>query len=717
MTDKHKDEKTSELELFNGFLEESDEMLDEIEENSRRLESEPSNRNAIHAIFRAVHSLKGNSSFFDFEYVQNFCHTFENFLDLMRDKKIEAGRENTHIILEGADHLKSIFNRLHASGGRDVPLTGAEQDFLGRIEELAGPITEEEKLEKLRKELLKYFDRHKEAMEEPGSPVREIFQLMNKHAEFIVEDRRKHRMNGGTVWKHGDIDVTREYTDMRGMMEDALKGVSDQNAMSVFMNAIDSLIGKHSKEGQADIAAELENLKNDFEIFYQEEIGVDDILAETVIQVLDEYAKNLKEIKPEAEKPAAVAEEGASVEQGPEAGRRTSFVRVEEALLDVFIDHVGELITLSELFNYLQHRLESGELGGLALNFKNTNQTFRELSHQLQRSLYEIRKVPIEGALGKLPRLVRNIARETNKKIRINASGGETEIDKSLLEKIETVLVHLVRNSAGHGIESQERRAAAGKDAEGTINIKVTSDKLDLSITVSDDGAGVNLDRVRKVAVERGLLGEEAAARLGDREVVDLILRPGFSTAETVTETSGRGVGMDVLAASVHDMGGSLSLENRPGKGLKISIKMPQTYTTRIKLGLTLAVGSSAFLIPAENVRESFKARRDDVSLVEGRGEVVQRWGSIYPVIRLSELFNIEPRYEKVWDAICVLVESRDSTMCLVVDEMIGQRQIVYKQLTVKTREPNAFEGVSILDGTRMALILSVDGIVKQFLE
>lgn len=717
MTENQADERNSELELFNGFLEESDEMLDEIEENCRLLEAEPSNRNYIHAIFRAVHSLKGNSSFFDFEYIQSFCHTFENFLDLVREKKIEMGRENTHIILEGADHLKSIFNRLHASGGEDVPLTGAEQDFLGRIEELAGPVTEEEKLEKLRKELLKYFEKHKADMDEPGSPVQEIYKLMNKHAAFIVEDKRKHRMNGGVMWKYGDIDVTREYTDMRGMMEEALSGVSDQNAMSVFMNSVESLIGKHSKAGQADVVAELENLKNDFEIFYQEEIGVDEILAETVLQVLDEYAKKLTEVKPEEEKPSETAEEGAGAEREKAAGRRVSFVRVEESLLDVFIDHVGELITLSELFNYLQHRLESNELGGLALNFKNTNQTFRELSHQLQKSLYEIRKVPIEGALGKLPRLVRNIARETNKKIRLNTSGGGTEIDKSLLEKIETVLVHLVRNSADHGIEPPERRTDAGKDAEGTVNINVAADKLDLFITVSDDGAGVNVDRVRKVAVERGLLGEDAAARLGAQEALELILRPGFSTAEAVTETSGRGVGMDVLAASVHDMGGSLSLENKPGKGLKISIKMPLTYTTRIKLGLTLAVGASAFLIPAENVRESFKARREDVNMVEGRGEVVQRYGSIYPVVRLSDLFNIKPRYEKVWEAICVLVESRESTVCLVVDEMIGQRQIVYKQLTVKTREPNAFEGVSILDGTRMALILSVEGIVKQFLE
>jgi two-component system chemotaxis sensor kinase CheA len=219
--------------------------------------------------------------------------------------------------------------------------------------------------------------------------------------------------------------------------------------------------------------------------------------------------------------------------------------------------------------------------------------------------------------------------------------------------------------------------------------------------------------KVKQKAIERGIISDESA--MTNDEAVNLILKPGFSTAEAITETSGRGVGMDVLATSVEDMGGALAMSNKPGQGLSIKITTPLAYTTRIKLGLTLVMGSRIYLIPAENVRESFRARKEDVSTVEGKGEVVQRWGQIYPVVRLHKLFNTTPKYDKLWDAICILLESRGHTVCMMVDEIIGQRQIVYKQLTVQTTEPSAFEGVSILDGTRMALILSAEGIIKQF--
>jgi two-component system chemotaxis sensor kinase CheA len=204
---------------------------------------------------------------------------------------------------------------------------------------------------------------------------------------------------------------------------------------------------------------------------------------------------------------------------------------------------------------------------------------------------------------------------------------------------------------------------------------------------------------------------------LPDEDALNILLRPGFSTAEKVTETSGRGVGLDVLQANVSEMGGSFRLTNHPGKGLTIDISLPLSYTTSIKLGLMLGIGGKAFLIPVENVRETFKAARDEVTTVEGRGEVISRWGMLYPAVRLSQMFGINPISCNIWDGVCVLAEAKGTRVCLVVDEMLGQRQIVYKQLTVTTRQPTAFDGVSILDGRRMALILSVEGVIKQFQE
>jgi two-component system chemotaxis sensor kinase CheA len=359
--------------------------------------------------------------------------------------------------------------------------------------------------------------------------------------------------------------------------------------------------------------------------------------------------------------------------------------------------------------------MERNEIEGLSLDMKNTNQTFSDISTQLQRILYEVRKVPFDRALGKLPGIVRGIAKKSGKIITFTSSGGSTELDKSLLDKVETVLVHCIRNSADHGIEAPEERIASGKSANGKISVDVSARDNRLFVSVIDDGRGVDLAQVGSKAVEKGIRLLDEVEKMSNMELLNLLMVPGFSTTEAVTETSGRGVGMDVLASSIREMGGKLSLSNNPGKGFRIDMTLPIAYTTIIKLGLTLRVGSEIFLVPAENVRESFKVSEADYGTFEGRGEVVKRWGKIYPLMKLCKIFDIEPNHHNVWDAICVLVESKGKTVCLQVDEMIGQRQIVYKQLNLKTIEPSAFEGISILDGRNMALILSVDGIIKQY--
>lgn len=700
-------------ELFHGFLEECDEMLVLIETESAGLESSPGDLSHINAIFRGVHTLKGNSSFFNFDNVKTFCHTYENFLDLVREEMIEVDDDIVKFILEGADHLKSIFNRLHAANGIDVELSGEERSYLDHVDKLAGPSSEEEKHEALRKELLRVFDNVRQQEDEDGyegSPVKELYELISRYAPGLVEDKREKQIANGSKWMRGELDVTHEYLSLKSLVQSPADGSAPQ-----FFSAIDSLIQKHTGAQDEDVAAELTALKDDFEMFYQDEIGIDEMLTATISAALDKYRGGLKEVKEETRKTPVVEKRGVSAPETAEAAPRASYVRVEESLLDVFIEHVGELITLNELFNYIQKKVEENDIKGLAVNFKSTNQAFRELSQQLQKSLYEIRKAPVERALAKLPRLVRNIARASGKSIRLVNEGGDTEVDKSMLEKIESFLVHLVRNSADHGIETAEDRKACGKKREGKIRISVTSDKLSLFIEVADDGRGVDVDRVRKAAVSRGFVSEEAASKFSESDALELLLQPGFSTAHKVTETSGRGVGMDVLAASVHDMGGSIKLTNFPGKGLTINISTPLAYTTRIKLGLTLVIGSGVFLIPAESVRESFKAGQDDITIVKGKGEAVVRWGKIYPVVRLHNLFGVKPIHPNIWDCICVLAESRGQTVCLIVDKILGQRQIVYKQLTVQTKEPAVFEGVSILDESRMALILSVDGIIKQY--
>lgn len=695
-------------EHFRDFLEESEELMAEVERRSIALEADPADFDQVHGIFRAAHSLKGNSAFFDLTHVQSFLHSFENFLDLVRGKRIEITPQVAEFILEGADHVKAIFTRLRRARA-DVELSAAEAGYMDRIDEMTAEGGGG--LEKLRVELLEFFEnaRAEGAMEE-DSPLLKVYEILDRNAPQLTRERRSPAADG-PVYMMGSADVTREYASLRKLVEEAMAGAAPPNAYAVFMANMESLMEKSRTQGAGGTLETLREMKENFDIFYQDELGVDETLARALAAGLDEFSKSLSE--------AASAGEAAprEAEKAGKAGRDVKTVRVNEASLDRFMDQIGELVTIRELLVLLQRRLEGGETNGLALDFKTTNQAFGELSNNLQKSLYEIRKVPVERAMSKLPRLVRSISKSSGKPIRLEMRGQDVEVDKSMLEKIETILAHLVRNSADHGLETRETRVKAGKDPKGTITIEARAGKGEMLLRVSDDGRGVDTAAVAARAVERGTVSREAADRMSEGDILGLLLRPGFSTAEKVTETSGRGVGLDVLSSSVRELNGSLRLVSRPGAGMDIHITLPLAYTTKIKLGLTLKVGGSVFLVPAENVRESFRAKSEDINSVEGRAEVVRRWGRIYPVARLSELFGIKPERENVQDAVCVLAESRGERLCMVVDDVLGQRQIVYKELSTPTREPSAFEGVSILDGRRMALILSVEGIIKQFQE
>lgn len=703
--------------LFNDFLEESEEMVVMVETSSAQMESNPAELEPIHEIFRGVHSLKGMGSFFNLTNLKEFSHDFESFLGLVRDKEIEINHDIIHFILEGADHLKAIFHRMRAVK-TDVELTGAEKEYLDRIEEKVSGGSEKGRYERLRIELLKYFNKARdEGAFEDETPAREIHDLISGVVPDLVLDKRKMVCVNGSKWQRGEMDVTREYADIKMVIEESMAGGKPENAYKVFTTNLDGLIEKHSGADDAEAEKILQDIKENFEIFYQDEIGIDDMLASTISSSFNDYAALLTEIKPEpkAEKVETAAQAGAEEEKTSAMKAKT--VRVRETLLDEFMDQMGELITINELFNILQRRLETNQTDGLSTDMKNANQAFSELSNLMQKSLYEVRKAPLERALSKLPSIVRGIAKNTGKEIRLSAAGGDTEVDKSLLEKIEMILIHCVRNSSDHGIETTDDRKKAGKPPEGRISIDVSSDKTTLFMRISDDGRGVDVAAVKRKAVEKGFMSQDAASRLPDADALNILLKPGFSTAEQVTETSGRGVGLDVLQANVSVMGGSFRLTNDPGKGLAIDISLPLAYTTSIKLGLMLDIGGKAFLIPVENVRETFKAARQEVTTVEGKGEVIRRWGMLYPAVRLSQMFGIRPTSVNIWDGVCVLAESKGIRVCLVVDEMLGQRQIVYKQLTVNTRQPTAFDGVSILDGRRMALILSVEGVIKQFQE
>ena len=379
-------------------------------------------------------------------------------------------------------------------------------------------------------------------------------------------------------------------------------------------------------------------------------------------------------------------------------------VRVDTGKLDGLIDLVGELVIAQSMVTQHPAVAAAGD-EQLARSLAQ----LRSVCSELQRTATALRMVPIRGTFQKMARLVRDVATQLGKEIRLVLDGEETELDRSVIEEIGDPLVHMIRNSADHGIESPADRTAAGKPAGGTITLRAYHQGGFVVIEVADDGRGLDPARIRRTAVQRGLI--RADEQLGDREVLDLIFAPGFSTAERVSDVSGRGVGMDVVRRNIERIRGKVEIDSTPGRGTTFTIFMPLTLA--IIEGLLVAVGDQRFVIPALAVRESFRPLPGAVTTVQGRGELVAVRNRLVPLLRLSRHFGIEGACDVPGDGIVVVAEAGPETRCLLVDSLIGKQEVVIKSLGETFPPGRGFAGAAILGDGRVGLILDTTALVR----
>jgi len=320
-----------------------------------------------------------------------------------------------------------------------------------------------------------------------------------------------------------------------------------------------------------------------------------------------------------------------------------------------------------------------------------------------------IRMMPVGSIFARLPRLVRDLAASTGKEIALEIKGEETELDKSVVERLGDPLMHLLRNAADHGIETPAERTAAGKPAAGTIRLHARHQGGSVVLEISDDGRGLDRDRIFAKALERGIAID--SEDLSDERIYGLVFEPGFSTAETVTDISGRGVGMDVVKRSVEGLNGTIAIASKPGQGVTFRIKLPLTLA--ILDGLLLRVGPERYVLPLISIMESIAPRLDQISQVAGRGEVIVLRGEPLAVVRLSRLFQIHSDDEEANHGLAVIVEHRGKRLALLVDELLGQQQVVIKSLETHFRKVDGAVGATILGDGQPALILDVAAIAQ----
>jgi two-component system chemotaxis sensor kinase CheA len=381
-------------------------------------------------------------------------------------------------------------------------------------------------------------------------------------------------------------------------------------------------------------------------------------------------------------------------------------IRVSVEKIDELMNTVGELVITQAMLSQLGSKLEGNTAEKLRAGLAQLERNMREL----QESVMRVRMLPINVVFSRFPRMVRDLAQRLGKQVDLKLTGEQTELDKTVLEKIGDPLVHLVRNSIDHGIEMPEKRTAAGKSPAGTVHLDACHRGGNIAVEVSDDGGGLDKNRILAKAKERGLVGANDV--LTDEQIYELIFLPGFSTAEKTTDVSGRGVGMDVVRRNIKELGGKIELRSEYGKGSRTIITLPLTLA--IVDGQSVSVGGETYIVPLISIVESMQLKASSVSRLSGRGEVFSFRGYYLPIIRLHELFGIEPRTRVLDEGLVVVAEGEGhQRIGLFVDDLLGQQQVVIKSLEANYGHVEGVSGATILGDGSVALILDIPGLIR----
>jgi len=385
-------------------------------------------------------------------------------------------------------------------------------------------------------------------------------------------------------------------------------------------------------------------------------------------------------------------------------------IRVSIDKVDALINMVGELVITQSMLGQIGDDFDAFDLAAFE-KLKDGLAQLERNTRELQESVMRIRMLPISFAFSRFPRMVRDLSQKLGKKIELRLSGESTELDKTVMEKIGDPLVHLVRNSVDHGIEPPEERLAAGKPETGVVHLNAYHQGGNIVIEIEDDGRGLNRDKIVEKAVERGLVNPDEAAQLPDERIFDLIFEPGFSTAEQVSDVSGRGVGMDVVKRNIRELGGNIEIASRPGEGTTLTIRLPLTLA--ILDGQLVQVGGETYILPLVSIIESLQVDAAHLNQVAGQAEVYQVRDEFVPVVRLHRVFGLTPRSERLADGLLVIVEGDGQRAGLFVDDLLGQQQVVIKSLESNYKPVQGISGATILGDGTVALILDVAGLIR----
>jgi len=640
-----------------AFQEEAREILVELESTLLELNEHPDDSELVGKAFRGLHTIKGSGAMFGFEEVAAFTHNLENAFDGIRTGRLHVTPELIDLTLAALDQIKVMLN---STGDAKVADASSDCDIQDRLVKLIG------------------LDGHQRA-DSPTPPT--IETSFDAHAEM-------------TTWKiqfSPGPDLLRTGADPLLMLRE-LKQLGELRVVTDKLEL--PPIGELDPE----------------RCYLRWEMLLTSLAAREAIADVFLFVEDECELTIEPVAPAAPAVSAPEVAAGPELkwNRRAddhvgeSSIRVPAAKLDQFVDLVGELVTVQARLGEIAARGDDADVVAVS-------EEVERLTSALRENSMSIRMLPIRGTFERFRRLVHDLARDLRKEVELALDGSETELDKTVIDRLNDPLMHLIRNSVDHGIEPPELRLAAGKKAVATVRLSARYSGANVLIEVSDDGAGIDVEAVRKHAVAKGLIAGDA--HLTEAQVSSLIMSAGFTTARRVTDVSGRGVGMDVVRQSVEALRGTIHLSSKSGIGTTITLRLPLTLA--IIDGLLVRVGHAFFVLPLANSLECVELTRQDIADANGKHVATVR-GEIIPYIRLREHFNItteRPEREQI-----MIAETEDGRCGFVVDEVLGDHQTVIKNLGRFYRHVQFISGATILGDGTVALILDPDRVIQDAL-
>lgn len=660
------------------FLEELDEQLQLMDEVILQLEQEEETERVVQSLFRAAHTLKGSSAAMGYEDMKQLTHEMEHLLDQVRRHTLVVTVPLIDLLFKSLDCLKELKKDIVQSDETVTDITACVKELqtfaaLSHAVQLNVP---------------------------PASPASDCSDYPVLSVDTTMRTQEACDNGLGVYW-----------ISLRLSSECVIRGAR--------LYVIHSHLGSYGEvlysEPDMEILAEQEDVPLAVKFLYAGSQGLQE-LQETIASLMDVAEVSVEPLRIDTDtmmgnQGAGVQERMVREDQPAVKGSKSPTIRVSVERLDHLMNLVGELVIDHTRIHQVE-RTQRSRLTDESVNeLGQISDHLSRIIGDLQESVMKARMLPIEQLFNRFPRMIRDLTRDLGKELELVIEGKDTELDRTLIEEIADPLIHLIRNAIDHGIEKPEQRLKAGKASKGKLQIRAAHEDNQVVIYVEDDGAGIDPARMRRSALEKGILTSEEAGLISDREAIELIFRPGFSTASIISDVSGRGVGMDIVRSHIEKLNGLIDIDTVLGQGTRFRIRLPLTLA--IIIGLLVKLHEQTFIIPMSNITEIVRIPYQEIQTVRGQSVILLR-SQVIPIIWLHDHFNI-PRSEQAKSHIqLVIVGSAEKRLALAVDALIGNQEIVIKTLGSYVGKVDGIAGSTILGDGKVALILEVSGIINQ---